>query len=154
MVKKDVLFNVKELYQLIGKIMFNNVDKPNYKPTVAQIRFIDYLVKHSNSDVYQKDLEKEFHISRATVSDVLNTMEKHKIITRVVADNDTRTKKIILNEEFRRYHKEFKNEIHKMNEIITKNITADELKLFNEILDKMKKNVYEFCDLEERNDDK
>lgn len=152
--EKDILFNIKELHHLIGKGMFKNVRKPTFKITATQIRFIDYLIEHEKDIVYQKDLENAFHITRATVCDVLKTMEKHKIITRVVSDEDTRTKKIILNEEFRKHHKRFKQEVKKMNNIVTKDITSSELKLFNEIINKMKNNIYEYleCD-KERNDD-
>ena len=150
--KNDILFNIKELHHLIGKTMFNDINKPEYKPTATQIRFIDYLEKHSDSLVYQKDLEQEFLLSRATVSDVLNTMEKHKIITRVVSDKDTRTKKIILNERYKSLHHKFQKEILKMNELITKNIQDNELSCFNKVLNQMKDNIYEYLKIQEGND--
>lgn len=151
--KNDILFNIKELHHLIGKTMFNDIDKPEYRPTATQIRFIDYFVKNSEKSIYQKDLEREFLLSRATVSDVLNTMEKHKIITRVVGEDDTRTKKIILNPKYKSLHNKFQSEILKMNDIVTKNITNKDLEMFNEILNKMKDNIYDYLKMHEGNDD-
>ena len=72
-----------------------------------------------------RDLEKEFNLSRATVSDVLNTMEKHKIITRVISNIDTRSKIIVLNNEYKEIHKKINNEITKIQKIITNDLNND-----------------------------
>lgn len=151
--KNDVLFNIKELYHLIGKTMINGdvTLSLKYKPSGTQIRFIDYLCKHNDEEVMGRDLEKEFNLSRATVSDVLNTMEKHKIITRVVSNIDTRSKVIILNDEYKEIHKKINNELIKIKEIITNDISNDEIVLFNNIINKMKININDFLD-NERND--
>ena len=153
--KNDVIFNIKELHHLIGKAMFNEDINLSlkYKPSGTQIRFIDYLCKHSNEEVMGRDLEKEFNLSRATVSDVLNTMEKHRIITRVVSDNDTRSKIIILNDEYKEIHKKINIEINKIKRIITNDLNNDEIVLFNKVINKMKLNINEFLDKQERNDD-
>ena len=152
--KNDVLFNIKELYHLIGKAMFNeNINSSlKYKPSGTQIRFIDYLCKHSDEEVMGRDLEKEFNLSRATVSDVLNTMEKHKIITRVISNIDTRSKIIVLNNEYKEIHKKINNEITKIQKIITNDLNNDEISLFNNVINKMKLNINLFLDNKERND--
>ncbi len=150
--KSEVLFNIKELHHLIGKEMFNkHINSSKYKPSSTQIRFIDYLCKHNDKEIMGCDLEKEFNLSRATVSDVLNTMEKHKIIIRKVNNTDSRSKIIILNEEYKEIHKKINKEIKKINEIVFKNIEYNEIKEFNNILNKMKNNLYLYQ--RERNDD-
>jgi DNA-binding MarR family transcriptional regulator len=79
-------------------------------------------------------------------------MEKHKIIIRVVSSVDTRTKKIILNEEYKMLHKKFNKEVLKMQNIVTEGISDEELEIFNKTLGKMKENVYNFLNKEEGND--
>jgi len=149
--KNDVLFNIKELYHLIGKTMFNDTKSiPKYKPSGTQVRFIDYLCNHQDDEVTGHDLELAFNLSKATVSDVLNTMEKHKIITRVISQIDTRSKIIILNDEYRKIHKEIYHEIKMINKEITKNINSADIKIFNDVLNKMKDNLSSFN--KERND--
>lgn len=151
--KKDLLFEIKELYHIIGKAMFMDMDlKNDYRPTATQIRFIDFLSNHEGMIVTGKLLEEHFHLSKATVSDVLNTMEKHNIIIRTISKDDTRVKEINLNEKFRKKHDLFIEEVLKMQEIITKNITDFELNKFNETIGKMKDNVYHYIN-EGRNDD-
>jgi DNA-binding MarR family transcriptional regulator len=149
--KDNILFEIKELYHLIGKAMFQDIDiKNDYKPTSTQVRFIDFLSNHVDDIVTGKLLEEHFHLSKATVSDVLNTMEKHKIIIRTISEDDTRVKKINLTEEFRKKHDMFNKEILKMKEIVTSNINVDDLKEFNEIISKMKDNVYKYLNIDNR----
>ena len=143
--KKDLLFEIKELYHLIGKAMFMDMElKDDYKPTATQVRFIDFLSNHEDMIVTGKLLEEHFHISKATVSDVLNTMEKHNIIIRTISKDDTRVKEINLNEEFKKRHEMFNKEFLKMHGIVTENISSDELNKFNETLNKMKDNINKY----------
>ncbi len=141
--KNDVLFNIKELYHLIGKMMFNDTKIiPKYKPSGTQIRFIDYLCDNMNQEITGHDLEMKFKLSKATVSDVLNTMEKHKIITRVTSSYDTRSKVIVLNDEYKKIHKLIHEEVQKINCVIMKDISKNEIESFNSVLNKMKENIY------------
>ena len=121
--EKDLLFEIGEIHHLVGKMIMKSEPRNN-RPTASQIRFIDYLANHS--DVYQSDLEKEFKISRATVYDVLNTMEKKGIITREKSSVDTRKNKIILNKDFLEKHEEIKKKISMMNEELIKDIDSND----------------------------
>ena len=125
--------------------MFMDMDlKDDYKPTATQIRFIDFLSNHEDMIVTGKLLEEHFHISKATVSDVLNTMEKHNIIIRTISKDDTRVKEINLNKKFKKRHEMFNKEVLKMQGIITENISSNELNKFNETISKMKDNINKY----------
>ena len=116
-------------------------NEPNSnRPTASQIRFIDYLATHE--EVYQSDFEKEFNISRATVYDVLNTMEKKGIITREKSSVDTRKNRVILNSDVLEHHMEVKNKISSMNNELIKNINEEDLKTFESVLEQMNKNMH------------
>lgn len=71
----------------------------NKTMTPTQMQIIEYILEHDGSCVYQKDLENVLKLRRATVSGVLQTMEKNDFIERVIDKNDTRVKKIILNKK-------------------------------------------------------
>ncbi len=60
---------------------------------------IGYLNGKGDVDVFQKDLETEFAISRSTVTNILKLMEKKGYIERVSVKSDARLKKIILTEK-------------------------------------------------------
>ena len=69
------------------------------KPTPTQMQIMDYFLDNNKKEIFQKDLEDILHLRRATVSGVLQTMEKNKLIQRVTDEEDTRIKKIILNKK-------------------------------------------------------
>lgn len=62
---------------------------------------IGFIFKRSENGIltYQKDIEKEFKISRSTASGLLNTMEEHGYIYREVSSVDSRLKLIHLTEK-------------------------------------------------------
>ena len=110
------------------------------RPTASQIRFIDYLANHD--EVYQSDFEREFNISRATVYDVLNTMEKKGIITREKSSVDTRKNRVILNKDVLDHHMEVKKKINDINRELVKYIDINDLLVFSKVLEQMNKNMH------------
>ena len=44
-------------------------------PSPTQMRIIDYIIQNEDKPIYQKDLESIFNLRRATISEVLITME-------------------------------------------------------------------------------
>ena len=56
----------------------------------------DFLYNHRGEDVFQKDIEAEFFITRATASKMLTLMEEKKLIRRTSVERDGRYKKIEL----------------------------------------------------------
>ena len=146
---KDYLFEIGEINHLVSKIIMKNEPCSN-RPTASQIRFIDYLANHK--DVYQSDFEKEFNISRATVYDVLNTMEKKGIIIREKSDIDTRKNKVILNNNVIEYYKKIKEKMSIINKEIVKNIESKDLDVFNLVLEQMNKNMHNLLKGSDLND--
>ena len=56
----------------------------------------DFLYNHRGEDVFQKDIEAEFFITRATASKMLTLMEHKQLIRRTSVEQDGRCKKIEL----------------------------------------------------------
>ena len=56
----------------------------------------DFLYNNRGEDVFQKDIEAEFFITRATASKMLTLMEEKKLIRRTSVERDGRYKKIEL----------------------------------------------------------
>lgn len=138
MKEKNTLFELKKLTHLILNEIEVNMDEEskNKFPSPTQIRIIGYIIEHDNN-VLQKELENALGISRATVSDVLKTMEKNNLIERVQSDIDTRTNKVILKESAIKKLEEGKTLFELISSKMYENISNDELILFNSILNKM-----------------
>ena len=91
--EKDIYCQIKELEILICRLIHSknpNIIKP---PTITQARIMKYIFENNSKDIYQKDLEKALNLRRATVSEVLATMERKGLIIRSENPNDARSKK-------------------------------------------------------------
>lgn len=143
--KKKILYQIRGLEKNILRILIENNEEcvnskfPHITPT--QMEIFDYIFKNKDKDIYQKDLEEVLKSRRATVSGVLQTMEKNGLIERVVDEEDTRTKKIILNELAKQHFLDKINQIAEIEEVATKGISDEDLDKFFEVITKMKQNL-------------
>ncbi|MBQ9853660.1 MAG: MarR family transcriptional regulator [Bacilli bacterium] len=139
---KKIFFQIKKLNQnIISKLSITDIDKPKETPSPTQMRIIDYIIEHHDEEVLQKELERALGISRATVSDVLGTMEKYGFIKRVQSDVDTRTNKIIIQDKAINTIKSTKDKMNKISVRMTEGITKEDLIIFNKVIDKMIDNL-------------
>ena len=140
-----VLFKIKELDKKIVRTMLKENSDINIPPlTSTQIQILKYMIEHQNENVYQKDLENVLNLRRATVSGVLQTMEKNNLIKREIYENDIRVKKIILNEKTKSIFLKNKQKIDEIEKNIIKNISKKDLDKFTQIIDKLITNLNEY----------
>lgn len=138
----NILKEIKALDVLIlKKMQFEDNAEGRKIPTPTQMHILEYILKHENEEIYQKDLESIFHLSRATVSSVLQTMEKYSLIDRVIDNTDTRTKKIILNKETKEFFELHKKNFEELGNRMVKDISKEDLEIFYKVLQKMKENI-------------
>lgn len=141
-----LLYNLNLLNKLIGReFICNNKDLFNGEPSATQMIIMDYILNHQDEDIYQRDLEEVLHLRRATVSGVLQTMEKHELIERVLCDNDVRCKKIILKEKAKKMFDVKKMEFFKLEEVIKKGLSDEEIEIFCHIIESMQNNINEYA---------
>lgn len=143
-------FQCKSLTKQIERYLFSSVDKKRIHeimpcPTISQMRIIGYII-NSDKDVYQRDLEKVLNLRRATVSGVLQTMEKNNLIKRVSNNNDGRIKKIILSKNAENLFLEQMHIIDEMENILTKDIKSKDLKIFVKVLNTMRDNLKNYSE--------
>jgi len=136
----DILFQIKSLSKSVAQAMMKDKNIKNH-PSPTQVMILNFMLDHKNEEIHQKDIETHLGLSRATVSDVLNTMEKNNIIKRYISSKDTRTKKVILNESAFDKHNEAAMRVQKINSIITNNISKEDIQTFINVLNQMQKNL-------------
>lgn len=141
--RNKVLFEIKSLDKILVRYMFNDFNI-NSIPSPTQMQIMNYMFENNLDYVYQKDLENVLNLRRATVSGVLQTMEKNGLLKRVVDSDDTRVKKVILNPETKKKFTQKKDRILELENLITKNISDSELETFYIVIDKMKNNIKEY----------
>lgn len=139
--KKGICCQLKDIEISVIRLLHHESKNNLRPPTITQARIMDYILSHKGTDIYQKDLEKALNLRRATVSEVLNTMEKKGIINRKKNPNDARSNKIVLIELDKNRYKDFKKNIKNIEDILTENIPKEELETFSLTLKKMQENL-------------
>ena len=145
--EESILYKLKAIDKLVVRNLTSKFDILNFNtklenmPSRSQLEIVHYILEHINEEVYQKDLERALNLRRATISGILGTMEKNGFIERTIDDKDTRVKKITLsNKALDRYYKG-KEYIEHIENTVLKGISDEELKVFNNVLEKMTLNL-------------
>lgn len=92
-------------------------------------------------DVYQRDFENDFGITRSTVSKVLKLLEKKGMIVREGVSHDARMKRIRLTDKSRELDARMKSEFKEVENRITDGFSEEELKILCGFLDRIEKNL-------------
>lgn len=153
MEEENILYRIKKLEKLIFRSII--VDNSNLssdiihmnKPTPTQMQIMEYIIKNRDKKVYQKDFEEILNLRRATVSGVLQTMEKNNLIVRVVDNEDTRLKKVLLTGKTKEIFENNNKKIQELDKIIIKNISKEDLKNFMKVIELMENNMQNYIKL-------
>jgi len=94
-------------------------------------------IKHGGDELYQKDLEKKMHMSRSTMTGILQGFEKAGYIRRVSVNHDARLKKIVLTELGEKFCSDSVKNIHEVEKMATVNISEEEKEAFFKTLRKI-----------------
>ena len=138
-----LLYQIRALEKMIGRLFFcQELENHKNLPTPTQMQIIEYILKHPNENIYQRDLENILSLRRATVCGVLQTMEKNQFILRTIDTNDSRIKKIILNDSAKDIYLTYEKKILEIEEILKHNLTDEEINIFLDIMKKMQNNLY------------
>ena len=100
-----------------------------------------YLRDHEDSDVYQKDIEKEFCITRSTASKVITLMEQKGYIKRSTVEGDGRLRKLTLTEKAHSLMEQRRRTGDKAEKTLTAGLSEAEVEEFFRLTNKMKENM-------------
>ncbi|MCI5582297.1 MAG: MarR family transcriptional regulator [Anaeroplasma sp.] len=97
------------------------------------------FIYHNKEKIYQKDIEKEFGITRSTASNTISLLEKKGFLKRNNSEEDQRLKSLVLTEKGINHVKIVSYELSKFDKEIEDNFTDDELNQFISYLEKLEK---------------
>ncbi|MBR6071742.1 MAG: MarR family transcriptional regulator [Acholeplasmatales bacterium] len=100
-----------------------------------------YIYKNSDKNIYQKDIENEFGITRSTASNIISLMEKKNFVIRENVDSDLRLKRLVLSSEAIKYCEDFLNDLKSLNLDLCDGISDEELSNFIITLSKIESNL-------------
>ena len=110
----------------------------------AQIRRVNNLIFRKINQfhrVYQRDIEREFSITRSTVTNILQLMERKGYIQRQSVPQDARLKRLILTEEGVRVHEKTMLSLHQTDEFVAGLLTEEENAELLRLLNKLRKGL-------------
>lgn len=105
-----------------------------YQLTDSQSRILHYIADESKKqDVYQRNLENEFHVRRSSITSLLQQLEKNGLIERVSVQSDARLKKLILTEKGRMIQEEIGRKIDAFDESIYNLLEENKEQFLNQL---------------------
>lgn len=125
------------IFRKIGKI--GQIAHTNGVEAVTPMHgwIMEYLYRHSETPVFQRDIEREFSITRSTVTNILQLMERKGYITRQSVEQDARLKQLVLTEKGRQFHEDTMRAFHQTDEYVAGLLTEEEntelLRLLNKL---------------------
>lgn len=137
---KEVLKEIK-VFNIILKKCFDKKIVESGLDNFSQVRIVNYLVDNYDKDICQKDIENFTNYGKVTVSGILDTLEKKKIIERIPSVEDGRKKYVKLKDDAYIKHRDINMEVKNISDFITRGVSSDKLNIFFEVLDIMKKNL-------------
>ena len=142
--EKIVGRRLRALSNLVRRYIDNSdVKKQIDDMTGTNGRIIGYIARNSERPIYQRDLEREFGITRSTASKVVILMEKKGFIRHECAEHDARLKRLILTERSEAIVSMMEEDASRTEEKLTAGFSEEELCTLREYLDRMINNMEE-----------
>ncbi len=127
--KNGVSIKIKKIKCLIRKTIHKSETFRTNEELTNVIGWTIGFISRRNSEgieTYQKDVEKEFKISRSTATGLLQNMEKLGYLYREVSKKDSRLKKIVLTEKSVELNKKVMLTFDMVEEKLLKGFTPSE----------------------------
>ena len=146
--RTDKTAHIGKLIHELDNILYRNMlaigKRYDYDQlTVMNGWILRYLSMNEGKEVFQKDIENEFGITRSTVTGIIKLMEQKGFITRISVPRDARLKQLVLTDMGRKYEEQMGSQMRQDNLQLQKNITEEEMETFLRVIDKIKQNVKE-----------
>ncbi len=141
---KRVGIQLRNANNMIKRVIINQPTcKVMDKLTGTNTWLIVYIAEQTEKgrDVFQRDIEENFGITRSCVSKVISLMEQKGFIERKEVDYDARLKKLILTKEAAKYAADMKKDAMLIEEMITAGFSCEEREQLSFFLDRIMTNL-------------
>lgn len=135
--------SIHRLDKLIGRYLFQHLSQMDFDEEMSStnVRILRYLQQNQQQDIYQKDVEREFGITRSTASRVLALMEQKGFIARQDVEHDGRLKKLLLTDKSRRLGVMMQQNGEATEARLTKGFSDEEREALLGFLERLRKNI-------------
>lgn len=109
--------------------------------TIMHGRILGYLYFHPERDVFQKDIEETFNITRSSVAGIVKLMEQKGYILRQSVQGDARLKKLCLTDLGARACEQSMAAFQQVESLAIQGISPEQLQTFLAICDTIQENL-------------
>ena len=142
--ERRLAYTLRMIHNKTKQVIHKSSPKFDKSPgTQLQGGILGFLYLHREEQIYQKDIEKEFRISRATATNTLQVMERNGFIVRKTLDKDARLKRIQMTEEAMWHHRQIEAHIDMMDRRMVQGMSREEVAELYRLLDIVMKNLEE-----------
>ncbi|TCP18735.1 DNA-binding MarR family transcriptional regulator [Scopulibacillus darangshiensis] len=139
--RKDTTY--LDLFQIIGLKLKKRADDSikDLGLNAQQGKIIDYIYKNQGEDLIQKDLADRFHLRGASITSMLQGLEKKGLIERKIPANNERQKNIYVLPKAVELIDSFNQSFQKVEDEIISAITEEEQQTLIELLNKVNQHL-------------
>ena len=142
---KYISTQLRGLSHRIHRFLENSPNKKDFDSiTGTHGWIIAFLSCRKGEDVFQKDIEKEFDVTRSTASKVIELMEQKGLVRREKVSQDARLKKIVLTQKAEALSELFESDRNLLEKTLTHGFSEDEKDKLCEFMSRMKNNLENF----------
>ena len=136
--KETILYSLKMIDNLVRKLMDRHITPDKQGLTIMHTWIVGFLYNNPDRAVYQRDIEREFRVNRATVSGMISLMEQKGLIRRLSVSHDARLKKLELTQLGRELHEKQVRRFEALEGTMEDALTPEELRQLFVITDKLR----------------
>lgn len=111
--------------------------------SAMQGHIIGYLYFCRDRDIFQRDIEETFNITRSSVTGIVKLMEEKGYLTRQSVQGDARLKKLSLTQKGLEYHQRAMAAIDQVEAAAVQDFTPEEIALFRSFCTRIRNNLSE-----------
>ena len=109
--------------------------------TPVQSHIVGFLYHERDRVLYQRDVEAEFSINRATASKLLTAMERNGLIRRSAVAGDARLKRLELTDKALAHMEQIRLGLGQLESCVTRGMTEEEQETLIRLLRKVEHNA-------------
>jgi len=135
-------YKIRLLHNQIHKRMEAKRQENEKEPLTGMQRWtLGFLKDHADREVYQRDIEEAFSVSRATASNMLAVMERKGLIERAQVSHDARLKRLVLTDKAAALLDGAERDIREMEARLTAGLSEEDVEHLKRCLDQMLQNL-------------
>ena len=109
--------------------------------TPVQSHIVGFLYHNRDRALYQRDVEAEFSVNRATASKLLTAMERNGLIRRSAVAGDARLKRLELTDKALAHMEQIRLGLGQLESCVTRGMTEEEQETLIRLLRKVEHNA-------------